>query len=127
MKRQLGPVAAEERGHLFEGWIASVLRAYSDYGNLFDEWFYWAPGKGSGVEVDFLLRKGTALVAIEVKSSRNVREGELTGLRAIAELPGLRRRLVVHMGDRSLATGDGIGILPVPAFLREVETGTIFP
>ncbi|MDA8180483.1 MAG: ATP-binding protein [Desulfobacteria bacterium] len=127
MKRQLGPVAAEERGHLFEGWIASVLRAYRDYGNLFDEWFYWAAGKGSGVEVDFLLRKGSALVAIEVKSSRNVREAELTGLRAITELPGVRRRLVVHMGDRSLATGDGIEILPVPAFLREVERGTIFP
>jgi len=127
MKRQLGPVAAEERGHLFEGWVASVLRAYRDYRNLFDEWFYWAPGKGSGVEVDFLLRKGSNLVAIEVKSARNVREGELIGLRAITELPGLRRRLVVHMGDRSLATGDGIEILPVSAFLREVERGTIFP
>ncbi|MFZ2223116.1 MAG: hypothetical protein WAV26_00365 [Candidatus Deferrimicrobium sp.] len=57
MKRQFGTVAAEERGHLFEGWIASVLRAHRDYGNLFD----------------------------------------------------------------------GIEILPVPAFPREVESGTIFP
>ncbi|GAB4239567.1 MAG: ATP-binding protein [Deltaproteobacteria bacterium] len=127
MKRHLGPVAAEERGPLFEGWIASVLRAYRDYRNLFDDWFYWAPGKGSGVEVDFLLRKGSALVAIEVKSARNVREGELIGLRAVADLPGMRRRLVVHMGDRSLATSDGIGILSVPAFLGELERGTIFP
>ena len=127
MKRQLGPVAAEERGHLFAGWIASVLRAYRDYRKLFDEWFYWAPGKGSGVEVDFLLRKGSALVAIEVKSSRNVRDAGLTGLRAIAEYPGVRRRLVVHMGDRSLATGDGIEMLGVSAFIGEVERGTIFP
>ena len=127
MKRQLGPVAAEERGHLFEGWIASVLRAYRDYRKLFDEWFYWAPGKGSGVEVGFLLRKGSALVAIEVKSSRNVRDAGLTGLRAIAEYPGVRRRLVVHMGDRSLATGDGIEMLGVSAFIGEVERGTIFP
>jgi len=59
MKRQLWPVAAEERGHLFEGWIASILRAY--------------------------------------------------------------------MGDRSLATGDGIEILPVPAFLGEGGNGRIFP
>jgi len=127
MKRQLGPVAAEERGHLFEGWIASVLRAYRDYRNLFDDWFYWAPGKGSSVEVDFLLVKGKDLVAIEVKSSRNVPEGGLRGLRAIAELPGVRRRLVVHFGDRRLATADGIEILPLAAFLREVERGTMFP
>ena len=49
------------------------------------------------------------------------------GLRAIAEFPGVRRRLVVHMGDRSLATGDGIEMLGVSAFIGEVERGTIFP
>jgi len=127
MKRQLGPVTAEERGHLFEGWIASVLRAYRDYRNLFDDWFYWAPGKGSAVEVDFLLRKGKDLVAIEVKSSRNVPEGELKGLRAIGELPGVRRRIVVHLGDRRMATADGIEILPLMTFLGEVERGRLFP
>ena len=127
MKRQLGPVTAEERGSLFEGWIASVLKAYRDYRNLFDDWFYWAPGKGSGVEVDFLLRKGKDLVAIEVKSSRNVPEGELKGLRAMGELPGVRRRIAVHMGDRRMATPDGIELLPLTAFLREVERRALFP
>ena len=126
MKRQVGPVAVEERGRLFEGWIASVLRAYRDYGNLFDEWFYWAPGKGSDVEVDFLLRKGKDIVAIEVKSSGNVRDGDLRGLRALGELPGVRRRVVVHAGDRRMATADGIEILPVPSFLRDAGRGTIF-
>ena len=127
MKRQLGPVTAEERGHLFEGWIASVLRAYRDYRNLFDDWFYWAPGKGSAVEVDFLLRKGKDLVAIEVKSSRNVPDVELKGLRAIGEFPGVRRRIVVHLGDRRMATADGIEILPLMTFLGEVERGRLFP
>ena len=58
MKRQLGPPAAEERGHLFEGWVASLLRAYRDYRDLFGDWGYWAPGKGSSLEVDFILRSG---------------------------------------------------------------------
>lgn len=127
MKRQLGPVAAEERGHLFEGWIASVLRACRDYRSMFDDWFYWAPGKGSDVEVDFLLRKGKGIVAIEAKSSRNVTAVDLKGLRAIAELSGVRRRIIVHPEGRRMTTADGIEILPVAAFLGELETGKLFP
>jgi len=38
MKRQLGPPTAEERGRVFEGWVASVLRAYRDYRGLFEDW-----------------------------------------------------------------------------------------
>lgn len=127
MKRQVGPPAAEERGHLFEGWLAGVLRAYRDYRGLFEEWSYWAPGKGSSLEVDFLLRRGRDLVAIEAKSARRVGGAELRGLRAIAELPQIRRRLVVYRGDRLLKTTDGIEFLPVPAFLAQVQSGGIFP
>lgn len=127
MKRQLGPVAAEERGPLFEGWIASLLRAYRDYRRLFDEWYYWAPGKGSTVEVDFVLQRGRDLVAIEVKTSREPSAVSLKGLRALAELPRLRRRLLVSLGDRRGGTPDGIEILPLPALLELLETGTLFP
>ena len=114
MKRQLGPPGAEERGHLFEGWVASLLRAYRDYRGLFDEWGYWAPGKGSSLEVDFVLRRGHDLVALEVRAGRKVFEADLRGLRAIAELPRVRRRLVVCRGDRRQKTADGIEFLPVP-------------
>jgi len=69
MKRQLGPPTAEERGHLFEGWVASVLRAYRDYGDLFEDWGYWASGNGSSPEVAFILRRGKDLIALEVRSA----------------------------------------------------------
>jgi predicted AAA+ superfamily ATPase len=127
MKRQLGPVTTEERGVLFEGWIATLLRAYRDYRRLFDEWYYWAPGKGSAIEVDFLLRRGTDLVAIEVKSSREVSAAMLRGLRAVADLPRLRRRLLVSLGDRRGKTADGIEIAPLPMLLELLETGSLFP
>jgi predicted AAA+ superfamily ATPase len=127
MKRQLGAPAAEEKGHLFEGWIASVLRAYRDHRALFDEWAYWAPGKGSDVEVDFVLRKGDRIVAVEAKSTASVPAKDLRGLRALAELPGVERRVVVHRGARASVTEDGIALLPVGAFLREVESGRLFP
>jgi predicted AAA+ superfamily ATPase len=127
MKRQWGPLAAEERGHLFEGWVASLLRAYRDYRGLFEDWGYWAPGKGSSLEVDFVLRRGSDIVALEVRSGRKVFEADLRGLRAIAELPRVRRRLVVCRGERRLKTADGIEILPVSAFLAELESSSLLP
>jgi predicted AAA+ superfamily ATPase len=126
MKRQLGPPAAEERGRLFEGWVAGLLRAYRDYRALFDDWGYWAAGEGSSVEVDFVLRQGRDLVAIEARSGQKVFAADLRGLRAMA---GMRpaRRLVVCRAERRQATADGIEILPVTAFLRELERQTLFP
>jgi predicted AAA+ superfamily ATPase len=127
MKRQLGPPTAEERGHLFEGWIASLLRAYRDYHALFDDWGYWAPGKGANLEVDFILRRGNALVAIEVRSGEKLFEADLRGLRAIAELSGVVRRLVVFRGRRRQRTEDGIDLLTVSAFLSELRDRSLFP
>jgi len=126
MKQQLGPPTAEERGHLFEGWVASVLRAYRDYRRLFDDWFYWAPGKESKVEVDFLLRRGKSFVALEAKASRQFFDKGIRGLRAIAELPGIKRRIVVYLGERRMRTADGIEVLPLAEFLRQVEGGQLF-
>lgn len=127
MKRELGPPSSEERGHLFEGWIAGLLRAYRDYRSLFEDWGYWAAGKGSNVEVDFVLRRGRDLVAIEVRSGQKVFDADLRGLRAIAELPEVRRRVVVFRGERKQKTADGIEMLPVATFLSELERSTLFP
>ena len=126
MKRQLGPPAAEERGHLFEGWVAGLLRAYRDYRALFDDWGYWAAGEGSSVEVDFVLRRDRDVVAIEVRSGAKVFEADMRGLRAIADLRPVRR-LLVFRGERRQVTSDGIEILPVSALLRELESERLFP
>lgn len=121
-----GPPTPEARGHLFEGFVAGLLRAYRDYRKLFDEWHYWSPA-GSRVEVDFLLRRGDALVAVEVKSSDRLRDQELRGLRAVAELPGVVRRLVVHPGEQAQRTPDGIDLLPLRAFVEEIAGDALFP
>ena len=126
LKKSLGAPSSEERGALFEGWVAGLLRAYRDYRDLFDDWFYWAPSGASAVEVDFLLRKGERLVAIEAKAARNLSERSFRGLRAVADLRGLKRRIVVCLCDRRQQTHDGIEILPVPQFLRLLEEATIF-
>jgi predicted AAA+ superfamily ATPase len=126
LKKQLGPPSAEERGTLFEGFIATLLRAYRDYAGLFDEWAYWAPGKGSSVEVDFLLTQGARIVAIEVKASARLSGAALSGMRAISELPQLKRRVVVYTGSRKLATEEGIEIWPLRVFLEALARGTLF-
>jgi hypothetical protein len=108
-------------------WLASLLRAYRDYRGLFEDWGYWAPGKGSSLEVDFVLRRGRDLVAVEVRSGQRVFETDLRGLRAIAELLRVRRRLVVCRGDRRQKTADGIEILPIRPFLDELEASSLLP
>ncbi len=53
-------------------------------------------------------------------------ERSFRGLRAVADLPGLKRRIVVYLGERRQQTQDGIQILPLRQFLRLLEEGTLF-
>lgn len=124
IKREYHRPAESERGILFEGWIAGLLRAYGDpacgFGLRHDGLFYWAPNEGK-TEVDFLIRRGGGFTAVEVKAKEFLSTRDFNGLRAIAELDGLGRRLVVFLGDRPFRTEDGIDGLPVKEFLRELE------
>lgn len=124
MKRQLHEPAAEERGALLEGWISGLLRARHAYAGLYDELAYWAPAQG-GTEVDFLMRRGQSFVAIEVKTTPNPDARHFAGLRAIADLRGVKRRILVHLGDRPFNTADGIEAMPVMHFAEQVTTGRI--
>ena len=116
MKRVSGSVAPEERGALFEGMVAQLLRAYKDYRGLCDQMYYWAPSGRSGSEVDFLLAKGKKLVAVEVKSGNTYTESWCKGLRVVAQLKGLRRRIIVYPRGPVLQTKDGIEVMPLHQF-----------
>lgn len=122
-----GPVAPEERGALLEGWVHTLLRTYMAERELAEEIAYWAPAASKGIEVDFLLRRGSELCALEVKASRRVHPGDLAGLRAVAELPGLRRRVLVHRGERPTRSEDGIDAWPVETLLEALEGDSLWP
>jgi len=126
LRGRTGSLSDDERGPLIEGLVASVLRAYRDYRGLFDEWFYWAPTESARTEVDFLLRRGDALVAIEVKAAAAWSDRLSRGLRAVARMPGLVRRVLVHLGKERYRSEDGIDALPLADFFREVETGALW-
>jgi len=118
MKRATGDVLAEERGALFEGMIAQLLRAYKDYRGIFDEMYYWSTTGGSRTKVDFLLIRGNEMVAVEVKSGRNFTEAWCKGLRAISQVRPMKRRIVVYPRGPVLRTKDGIDVLPFEHFAR---------
>ena len=122
-----GSVAREEVGHLLEGWVHALLSTYMAERDLAEEIAYWAPAESAKLEVDFLLRRGSDLCAIEVKSARRTDPGDLAGLRAIAELAGLRRRILVHRGTRPTKTEDGIDVWPVETLLKALAEDGLWP
>ena len=116
MKNQKGPAAPEERGVLFEGLVAQLIRSYKDYRDLCDEWYYWATAVQNRTEVDFLLERGGSFVAVEVKAGGTFSRSWCTGLRAVAGLDGLCRRIIVYPDGPELRTEDGIEVLPFQVF-----------
>jgi len=127
LAKRRGAPTRDQVGHLFEGWIAELLRSYRSYRSIFDDWYYWSPAGARRTEVDFLLERDGELVAIEVKKTGSTSPRNLVGLRAIAELPGLRRRILLYLGSVRLETEDGIDVLRLEDFLAELENGTLFP
>jgi len=127
VKGNFGPLALEERGPLLEGWIHTLLRAYGEQRRLWEHLCYWAPLQSRGVEVDFVLRRGRELVALEVKSAATFSRSQLSGLKAIGELPGVVRRVLIYTGREVLQLADGIDVWPVGKFLESLSTDRLWP
>jgi predicted AAA+ superfamily ATPase len=126
MKRTTAHPAPEERGALFEGMVAQLIRAYKDYRLICDDMYYWAPSGRSGIEVDFLLVRGANLIAVEAKSSATFRDAWCKGLRAVAQLKGLQRRIVVYPDGPVMKTQDGIDALPFRRFAEELASDALW-
>jgi len=125
MKRATGEPVQEEKGALFEGMVAQLLRAYRDYRGMFDDMYYWAPSGRSGTEVDFILVRGSELTAVEAKSGRTFMDAWCKGLRAIEPLKGLKRRIVVYPRGPLMRTRDGIDVLPYESFADQLAANAL--
>ncbi len=127
MKRQIGPPSPEERGTLFEGLVAQLIRSYTDYRDLCDACYYWATAAQNRTEVDFLLKREGAFVAIEVKTGTTFSNTWCAGLRAVADLDGLCRRIIVYPDGPELRTEDGIEVLPFLVFSNLLANDDLWP
>jgi predicted AAA+ superfamily ATPase len=117
----------DELGSLFEGWVVGTLRAHGHYRELYEDIAYWAPAEARTTEVDVLMRRGREYLAVEAKLGRAASPSDLAGLRAVAELRGLVRRVLVCSAERARRTEDGIDILPVARFLDELREDRLWP
>ena len=108
---------SEQYDKAFENWVHHELAAYISYRNVDANLTYW--GLTSQTEVDFLL--DDLSIAIEAKSSGNIGNQHLRGLRSIAvEYPEIPQRVVVCRERRARVTDDGILILPAERFVERL-------
>lgn len=118
LKKQLFPLLAQEEiGELFEGWVVNYANAINTYFKLGFELSYWSP-TNSKVEVDLLLTRNKEHIAIEIKSSSRLHRDDYSGLEAISDLPGLKRRILIYRGTE-FRLREGIEIVPIEQFISE--------
>ncbi len=106
---------SREFGEAFEQFLILEIRAYLSYFRKKKKLYYWR--STSKLEVDLLIDSS---FAIEIKSSEQIQEKHLKGLRALKE-EGLFQRYIVISNDRNKRiTKDGIEIFPWKIFLQEL-------
>ena len=121
-RRLREPLDPAERGTLLETLVLHELRAqiaYSDCGG--DLSYYRTP---SGTEVDFIWKRASHAVGIEVKASSRWR---LEFSRALTELHAtgiIQSAWGVYLGEQPLQVGP-IRVLPLSAFQRELAAGRV--
>jgi predicted AAA+ superfamily ATPase len=114
-------LGSAEFGKAFEHYVLMELKAYQAYRKPELELAFWRTA--SGQEVDFVL--GEMDVAVEVKGSRRVHDGDLRGLRTLAEEGRVRRRVVVCLEERPRRLADRIEVLPWREFLERLWDGAL--
>lgn len=106
-----------QSGHAFENWIYHELKSYIDYKNPDIKLSYWRLAQDH--EVDFIV--DDMEIGIEAKAVSVIGNKHLKGLREIKkEHPHIKRRMVVCTEKHKRLTEDGIEIVPVRDFLKEL-------
>jgi predicted AAA+ superfamily ATPase len=110
----------KEYGHAFEHFVIQELTAYLSYIRSYDKLTYWRTS--SGIEVDAVIGDK---VAIEIKSTEEIQNKHLKGLRAFREEHPTFRNIAVSLDIITRTTEDNIEILYVRDFLKKLWAGEI--
>ena len=114
-------------GHAFEHLIVQELVAYVDYRQKHVVLSYWRTA--SGIEVDVVVSdeySSDILFAIEIKSSEEIQNRHLKGLRSFRDEYPDTKLIVVGLDKISRATEDGISVLYATDFLKALWDGELF-
>lgn len=108
-------------GRAFESFIFNEIRAYLHYQNTRQKISYWKTS--SNLEVDLII--GNMDVAIEIKSSTQLRQKDFKGLRALKQEHNPNRTIIISRTDKKLRTQDNIEIIPWQDFCAALWNGNI--
>jgi predicted AAA+ superfamily ATPase len=106
-------------GNAFEHLIYLELKAHSSYSGLDYPISYWRTT--SQIEVDFVLGDE---IAIEIKSSSNINQRHLSGLKQISKEYEFKQ-LILVCNEPLARLHDGIWILPWKVFLEKLWNGEL--
>lgn len=110
-----------EYGHAFEHLVVQELVAWLGYQGRQNDLSYWRTG--TGVEIDAVL--GNAAVGIEIKSTTEIKDNQLKGLRSFGQdYP--QARLIAVSNDLYRRRKDNIEIIPIKEFLADLWAGKIY-
>lgn len=109
-----------EYGHAFEHLIMQEIIAYLGYHGRSGELAYWRTK--NGIEIDAVL--SDAEVGLEIKSSTEVKDSQLKGLRSFGE-DYQHARLIAVSNDMYRRRKDRVEIIPVKEFLADLWAGKI--
>ncbi|MBN2244174.1 MAG: DUF4143 domain-containing protein, partial [Acidobacteria bacterium] len=107
---------SDSYGRAFEHFIINEIRAYLSYRQLDAPLCYWRTS--SGFEVDLIV--GDMDIAIEIKSTREIRNSDLKGLRALAEEHKVGKSFVVSRDKQRRKTADGTEMIHWSEFCRRL-------
>jgi uncharacterized protein len=111
----------DDYGHAFEHFVMQEIIAYRGYFRRREEIFYWHTYNNQ--EVDAVI--GDAKVAIEIKSSEQVKASHKKGLKAFKEEHPECRLILVSLDPITRVSGD-IEIINISDFLKMLWNGEIF-
>lgn len=118
-RRDMEP-GSDSFGHAFEHFIIQEIIAYLGYHHSDEQLTYWRTA--SGYEVDAVI--GNGRIAIEIKSSEEIKSRHTKGLKAFSEDYPDARLITVSL-DKYKRTMNGVEIFPANDFLKALWAGNI--
>lgn len=121
LARRVPRMGSSDFGKSFEHFILMELRAYQAYRKPDHSIAFWRTSTGQ--EVDFIF--GDKELAVEVKGSARVHEGDTRSLAALIEDGPVKRRVVVGLEPQPRRLAGGVEVLPWRLFLEKLWGGDL--
>ncbi len=108
---------SREWGGMLESFVFQHLQIICDLITPKSSLYYWRTR--SGVEVDFVIEHGRDLIAIEIKSSKNVGYYDIKGIENFAkEFSNMKLGIIIYSGNEFIKLTDKIFAVPLNVLLE---------